>query len=414
MVFAAVCILPTTSLLAYALWLKTPLHRHHQADGFSRQTGTSISLGELTYPAPGVTRLRNVTLTHAQTGEELAQIRELEIQRDGNCLVIHAAQPQLAATNMDELWRQLQQQLLEDSFPACDSIQLIASDVTVTAVGSSQSYSLVEANYSSSTDQRTLNVLYKLAGNDAQEPATLTFNRQGVSTSRIEWNTGDAELPIAPWTKQFPWLKSLGSDCCFCGVLVSEQSAGESSGSITGTLSNIDLDRFISDSFAHKLSGRANVEIHNARFTADRLTELHASIQAGPGVIGKKLLRKTQSEWNLDSSADLSKSKPLLKYKQLACDLRITNGRLHVSGTCHASNHATLIVLDDASWRTPSNTNYDPATIIRILSAADSANIPATESTRHLIRWLPLASENTDATGAAPQAHLRGSATPQP
>ena len=411
--FAVLCIVPTTSLLAYALWVSTPVHRQSQAAKYSLQTGTTVSVDQLQYPQPGVTRLTNVVLSHSHTGEALANMRELELRRDGDGLVIFAAQPQIAAERLGELWQQVERYLLEESFPACNSIRLIAHDATLSSGnGESQTFSVLEAEFATYEAQRSLRITYQLAADQSAAPVEISLLHDGEGVSRIHWNTGGADLPLSVWAERLPWLAALGSDCRFRGSIAAASDRNGLSGSLEGTLTDVDLDRLITDQVPFKLSGQARVELRNVRIENGRLTEFDVSIQAGPGVVSQTLVHKAAQQWRLDSqsASDDASSKSLREYTQLACDIRLSAGQMYIEGTLSEPAGLTMLALQDGtSWQTSPEVSHNPASIIRILSGSEEANVPATESTRQLIRWLPLATEHSGKSGPPrPTAHLRG------
>ena len=119
----------------------------------------------------------------------------------------------------------------------------------------------------------------------------------------------------------------------------------------------------------------------------------------------------TEREWALESDADPSSSSTtsLLPYEKLAFDVRLGAGKLSLAGTDSDTDAVLLTLQDGTQWQSKANLSHDPASLIRVLSLTEQANIPATESTRHLIRWLPLAQEAKSSLQATPPtAHLRG------
>ena len=408
--FALLCMLPTTSLLTYVLWLKTPMHQAEQAADLSLHSGTRVSLEALQYPKPGVTRLSRVVLTHPQSGEELARIRELELHYDEETLTIFAAQPEFTADQFKELWRQITLQLLESSFPARKSMHLVATDATaISSDGQAQTFSTLEADYLAHGQQRSLRVTYHLAGEDAASPAVLNLVHGENGHSKVYWNTGEADLPIAPWIEHWPVLCALGDESSFRGIVSLEETDNGLSGHIAGDLSNVNLDDLVSHRLPYKLSGNANVKIHAARLEADRLRGFQAAVTAGPGVIDGALLRNAVEQWHLESSAntEVPPREPLISYQQLAAEVQLTEGKLQIQGTCPDAPPNTLIKLTHDGWRSSSEVSHNPATLIRILSSDAEADVPATEATRQLIRWLPLAKEQRHPSDA-PRGHLRG------
>ena len=410
-VFTALCVAPTTSLLAYALWLKTPVHRNLQAADLSHATGTSISLDQLQYPLPATARLTNVVLKHAESGEELARVHELELHRRDGMLIVRAAQPQVKAHQLDELWRQISQHLMQESFPACNAVRLIAHDVTLSSDdGAAQTFALLEAEFNSLDGQRTFDLKYRLAETEAELSAVFRLV-QMRDVTKLYWSTGGAKLSLAPWASQWPALQSLGEDCQFRGTVSLTRSDEGASGKLAGELTNVNLDRLVSRRFTHKLSGSAAIDVQSAEFEDDRLVRLDANVAAGPGVIGDALIESASQQWNLAS--DASSDEPLdrlNRYQALACDVSVADGQLLIQGACpEAAPHTLLVLADGSSWRTEGKNAHNPASLVRILSRDASADVPATESTRHLIRWLPLAREPRESENdSRPTAHLRG------
>jgi len=409
--FLLLCVLPTGLLVVYALWLKTPQHRRAQAAAWSRRTGAAIDVGHLLYPRPGATRLHRVSLQHPHWRQPLARLREVEITRNGDDVTVRVAQPEIAAAQLDELWRQCQRQLLNEAFPPPGSLRLIAKDITLTGDnGDACTLALLEIVFRAAGEKRSIEARYKLAAEPQASPAEVLLVHSDGRFSQLRWRTHDAELSLSPWAAQLPWLKQLGDDCRFQGELHIERTTDGLRGELSGRFTHVDLDRLVSGNFPHKLSGEATVVIDSARLEGDRIVELHGSLTAGPGVIGRSLLEAATREWNLASADEEpgEASAALLRYEAIAFNFAVGQTGLSLDGACGDGGNGILTTADGGRWQTAAEAEHDPGSLIRVLSKRAGANVPATASTRRLIRWWPLAAEEAgQETNKPPRGHLR-------
>ncbi|MEZ6110240.1 MAG: hypothetical protein R3C99_04390 [Pirellulaceae bacterium] len=94
------------------------------------------------------------------------------------------------------------------------------------------------------------------------------------------------------------WNRS-ATDANFAARYWRSKRAAGWQGRLSGQFSKLDSDRFVSQRFPHKLSGRANVPISDARFEASRLTLFDATIVSEGGVVSQSLLQAAIGELQL-------------------------------------------------------------------------------------------------------------------
>ncbi len=412
-VFVALCAIPTAALLGYSTWTKTPLHRQAQASTWSQRTGQRVSVNQVIYPVPGAARLSDVELTDPHTGERIARIRELEVRNHDGQTGITAAQAEIEAAHLDGLWRQLRQRLLDESYPAADSVRLLANDVVIrNGGGDAQTLSAFEVTFTAKDGVNELTASYQLAGDNVESPALVRVAHRDGRLVELHWDTGDAALSVAPLAVQLPFLEHLGDGCTFRGEVSIVHSSGGLTGEIVGQLSSVDLDQLIGRQFPHKLSGDADVQIE-ASFADGRIVAASGTVAAGPGVIEQSLLNSAAEQWDLEFEGAGS-GKKLVRYDSLALDFKIDGKEVSITGCCDGQADRTLLIAGDGRrWTTPDGALHNSVSLIRILSKPAENDVPATESTRQLIQWLPLPGEEfQQETNQPPQAHLHGGLEP--
>lgn len=409
--FVAGCIVPTLAVTAYAVWLRTPAYRTAQSKMLSTATGVQFSLDALLHPRPGQTRLSNVAVHDPETGRLVAQIDELELTRQGESIAIVARRPTVHGENITDIFERLEHHFLRGP-EAAGSISIVCDQLTAQSTDAeAQTLTDVRVILEANETARTLTADYRIAGINMPTPARIRVARRPRSDGRvtqIQWRTGEAALPVAPWMGQFPWLVHLGDRCHFQGELTAELTASEWQGEVRGVLTNIDLEQFVSNQFMHKLSGPTDVTIESARFVDGQLVDATGQLRAGPGVIGDSLLQSATTQWKLKpSSAAIQpeSADALHRYETLAFDFVLDAKQLRVVGACAGSAEGTILTTKDGRHWTTSDKSSAAVSLVRVLVPESEFDVPATSSTRRLIQWLPLPPvEQKD--GDTPRAHV--------
>ncbi len=357
--FVACCIVPTIAVTAYAVWLRTPVYRTAQADQLSSATGVQISLDALLHPRPGKTRLTNVAVNDPESGRLMAQIDDLELTRQGENIAIVARRPTVHGKNIADIFERLEHHFLRG--PATGgSISFVCDQLTMQSPDAeSQTLTDVRVVLEVNETARTLTADYRIAGIAMPtRRASALRVRPGVEgrVTQIQWRTGEAALPVAPWLGQFSWLGHLGDRCQFQGELTAECTDRQWQGEVHGVLTDVDLEQLVSNRFAHKLSGPADVTMESARFVDGQLVDATGQLRAGPGVIGDSLLESATTQWRLKPSSgtiQMDKADALHRYETLAFDFALDAKQLRIVGACAGGaggddlNHQGWPALDD-------------------------------------------------------------------
>jgi hypothetical protein len=411
--FVAFCLAPTLLLLVYGARLQMPGYRAAFASEIQHSTGVVVSLDDLVHPRPGETRLTNVRLFDRETSEEIAKIRVLEIVHVDGRVVAHAAQLQFDARNFARAWRRIEECLLDTGPVAAKHFEFRAADLTITSPDAeSQTWRQVQLIVERNKKGATAELRYVIAGVEMTQPAVLRVARRRDKSSKIvqhlEWHTGAAALPVAPWCAKFPWLARLGINCEFRGELTADETANGWHGELRGELRRIDLDTLVSEQFPHKLSGEAQAIIEHLRFDVGRIVSVRGRVEAGPGVIGESLVAAAREQLKMQSDGEAAeKASPsaIHRYQQLALHFALDDGRLQLRGECGAVPQHTALVMGASRFRTTEG-DVGPLALVRTLSPDSDHLVPATEATRNLVRVLPLPKETQQRDGAA-RGHLR-------
>lgn len=414
--FVLLCPLPTTLLLAYVLWLRTPGYREAEAREISQAAGMDVTLDALLHPRPGHTRLSTLRILDPETGTLVARVRELEIASSRGRTLLAASQPEIQSGHLETIWRRAEERLLRGTLDLSNPLEFVAGEVTLhSPEGESQTLTNVRLRVSKEAAGPTLTCEYRVAGVEMPEPAVIQISRRrdgDALGTRIDWHTGGTALAVAPWQARFSWLAALGPRCGFRGTCSAEQMPMGWRGELQGELLNVDLDRLVSDHFPHKLSGPAKVQIDNAEFIDGRLAKITCRIDAGPGVVGQSLIDAAAQHWRITPSSDRREDSPddsLHHYQQLAARFEMESASLTLEGVCGGQPPGTLLVREEGrTLQTPENAACNTTTLLRVLVPQSDLTVPASEATRQLMQILPLPPAGSSEDGEQPpRSHLR-------
>ncbi len=371
-----------------------------------RLTGLSAKVGGVEGLQPGVTRLSEVLFTDVETGQTIARLPQTDLAFTAEGLVVISEDVQL------ERLQPLVASLLERG--------LRSAAKTPTTRISSSLVTLHEAeitlrDWSLVVQPGRAEMQFALAGQAAETLIRVTIERIAAGESfktRMRVETGGQPLPCKPWFGLFPFLKALGEQSAFTGLIWMEESGGEWTGEMEGRLQDVNLDRLVSDQLPHKLSGIAEVDLTRCLVREGRIVEIAALLKAGPGVISQSLLQAAKQSMRFAPSRRLAELQPelaeLLPYETLNAAFAFSQDGLEIAG--RADNQGTLLILKNPELRL-----YDDpksattiADFIRMLAPDSELQVPATRETNRLLRILPAppAKAGADSKGP-PRAHVR-------
>lgn len=425
--FVVLCLVPTAGVLAWCAWRNRPGHVGAEARRLSRELGLAVALGGVHHPRPGVVLYQGLELADPETGQRVLRCRVLEAQwneipdeqrRPRSTLVLVAYQPEIEAAawhGLEQLFgRILQRQTGRPEI----HVRLRAGELTLRAGESSQTLTELQGGLQALDGGTQAQLSFRLAGVDVPEPVRIHVARNRQTTPPVTsfaLDTGGSAVPCGLLGMGLAGLEQLGPRSQFRGILWASQSfAGQRpdgwNGEVTGQLIDVDLGRLVTGRFPHRLSGSGLVTIQSARFQRGRLEAATATVDFGPGVISRSLLRAAVEQLHLIEGAEPAAPGELVPYEQLALAVILDPQGLQLQGRCRAAGLGAILV--DRRSRLLSQPVFQPQPVVALLQAlvpASEVQVPATRQTDWLMRHLPVPQviRPEEAKSALPHARLR-------
>lgn len=397
--FCLLCALPTTGLLAWSASLKTAAHQLQYRHALSERLGLDVRFQRVHYPQPGQTRFEPFELADAETGEWVLRCRSLDVISGGRKIAIDPHEVELAAKHADKL-RRLVARRLAHEIPGDESLALLPTQVTLTSPDASQTYDDVAGRIELAADVATATLRFRLPECEDGEPPLFSISRRRTASgmrTTAKLATQGAELPVSVLS---PWLDLadfLGGDATFQGSLTIEEEDGQYACQAAGVLAEIDLEQLIARRFPHHITGRATIEVKRARLEAGRLLEAVGMVRSRSGTIGGSLLAAAVELLGCQPGAAPPGELPFAlgrndEYRNLALVFRVDEQGLVLKSLSSAQPPGAL-VLNQRGAALVTSTADGPVPLVQLVRALvpeSELQVPATEETSQLVRWLPL------------------------
>ncbi|MCA9164989.1 MAG: hypothetical protein KDA62_18480 [Planctomycetales bacterium] len=396
--FIGLCLIPTLFSLGWIAYGRTDHHQTLSAEVWREQladwSGLHCEIGGIRYPRPGETVLEDVVLADSETRQTIAELRLLVIERQGNVWMATASQPTIHADHVASLIDLLHERMLKRLPSNFTPIEVNVAELTIADEPAARTLADVRAVIESGGNESRVSIDFRVAGVEMSDRALFRATRHRAARPSTTWefHTGAAGLPTNAAAGHFPWLESFGDRCEFRGTVLAKQADNGWQGRMSGQFSQLDLDRLVSQRFPHKLSGRADVLISDARFEASRLTLFDATIVSEGGVVSQSLLQAAIGELQLRRAETfLDGQQRHVAYEQLAVRAVLQPTGLALQGICDHQPTRTLLagrdgpILFDAEAR-----ELPTAALVRLLATSNDHQVPATRETAALFDILPL------------------------
>jgi hypothetical protein len=425
--FFLFCALPVICAAVWCAARRSPWIARCEAKDLGALLGLEARISGLKNLRPGVVLFEDLQLADPETEQALLRCRLLLVRwktmPDGHgggkpMLELTASQPEIETAGFRQL-ESLLQRLMRGQIvrPACD-LRFTAGELTLAAGANSQTIAAVDASLDNLPGGVQALAAFRLAGTNASEPVKIRLvrNRQALPPANgFELNTGGNELPCDMLAAFLPEMGELGSRSRFNGYIWANQESGGRtsdswSGEVTGRLLDLDLDRLVSDHFSHKISGRADIVIHTARFNRGRLEQASGSVAAGPGVVGRSLLLAAARHLQLNAGVNIESLGEQVIYDRLAADLTLDARGLRIAGRCPSERIGTVMAAKDYCLLAAFESQCQPiAGFIRALAPDNAVLIPAAGQTDWLATHLAMPSESVPQTreAEAPASRVR-------
>jgi len=363
----------------------------------SQRLGLSVTVGELSYPHPGVARLSSVQLANPETGDIVATVREVEVAQNGETFTVELSQPIVHVDQLAHLGSTLHERLLQNASAGAMNCELVAVDLTLQSPTSAITLpELIGVFGQAPSGDPAIDFEFSLLpGADVAQRGTLSIVRnRTVRPPETRWqlDTAGASLPCSLMAEAVPELRKLGSDSQFAGAAVWVMTSSGLHGEVTGRLTEVDLDTLVSEQLLHQLSGQALVTLQPATIEKGQLKELRGSLQAMDGWISPSLLVAAGEHLGIELRPDLplDAGRPI-PFRQLSLGFLLSDRTLQLSGNCDATRPGIALANAAGSIaEVPPNHVAASVSLLRTLLPESDWQVPATRQTGTLASLLPV------------------------
>ena len=280
MVFLLTCVLPTLTIAAWGVGRSLPFATR----GLERQLqvilGMSTQLGELVHTRPGAIQLTNLQFRHAETGEPILAVGQLDAEQMPAGWRVHVPQVKLKASELDTLWNVLHQRVLTS--PELDSLvrELVCDEVLIPHGDAFMSLYRVHWKREETIAVHRSELSFSLEPRADAPQVHLLFSRirdvQPVTT-RVVLSTGEERLP--GWLLQVCAGKPPTAEWTFQGDLAVEWRASAWEAELQGSLDGIDVMRACDGWMPHRIAGTAKFQFENMRFDQQGLLSARGAVE---------------------------------------------------------------------------------------------------------------------------------------
>ncbi|MCO6456676.1 MAG: hypothetical protein J5I93_15365, partial [Pirellulaceae bacterium] len=397
--FVLFCLLPTVLVVGWICVARSPGYRQRQRLAVESQLaatlGVVVQVDQLSPLAGGGLLLGGVRMTDPETDQPLATLRLLEVHEVDGAWKLLASQPEIPAAAVPRLWELLHDRLLRDREAGHRRASLAARELTLLAASGSQTFTDVQLQLEPSSLGPQLTAEFRLAGVEMAELAQVRVVRNlQLSPPATGWSlrTGGASLPCGLLVEWLPGLGRLGADCRFQGALWASQTAAGWEADVSGQFDDLDLYNLVSDSFPHKLTGRATAVVSVARMAGGQLIEASGELRSPHGAVSQSLLHALRDDLQLTLNEQaLPAGDQRLLYQRLAVAYRLSDEGLTVTAVRDAPQSGVLLHCDQGWLLAESNqTSVPVVALVRALLPDRQLLVPAARQTAPLLQALPV------------------------
>lgn len=405
--FALLCVLPTLSVVGWAVWLRRPEYRQMFAERLGQRLGFAVKLSRISTPHPDVTLLEDVELSDPETGRRLARARLVEITGSGAAMTIAIAQPELDFSDWT-CWRELVERELRQSHATGGQFHVSANELTLHMPHGEQTLTDLQCQLEAGVQGSQATCSFRLAGQQMPEPALVRVQRNRQTTPPtlgFEVQTGDARLNTGLLSAVWPPAARLGDHCRFRGSLRASEAAAGWNGELAGELVDVDLQELVSTQFPHRLSGRAHLVVERLQFSAGQVEAASVTISAGPGLIGKSLLKAASDGLGLVPAGEVKTLGNAVPYEQLAAAFGVDQHGLAIRGKC--DDPAAGALLRDRTGPLllePQRASQPLVNLLRVLIPYNEIQVPFSRQLSDLLAIFPVPAVHPPAGAEGPPA----------
>src|SRR6056297_216010 len=401
LMFVFCCAIPTSTTVLIVLVMATPwyanrVRRQIEAE-LARDTGLIVRIEDFHRTSPATLRLDRVRLIEPETMREVARVRQVEWVTRQDEVSILLQQPELQSASLPSTWRLIHDRFLCRPEQTSRPIRLAANDLTIhSASGGGMTLRDVDAwiEPQAKAVQASIQCVPAIASAATPIQITVRRDRSGEQPA-TNWmlDTQDTALPCSALSDYLPGLiGNLGNEAMFAGTMRWQLNHQDWWIDLSGSrIEQVSLDR-IFEQQAHRLSGKATIQLERCRIEPGRRVDIAGSVRARDGLIGRSLLLSLHH--HLDFEVRVPDGKEDLPYDRIAVRFNVDDTQLRLDGICRTEvgfeSFPVGVVLCSGGYplvRSSPQTLRSLA-LVSALAPAHSVMVPVADQNRGLMQVL--------------------------
>ena len=339
--FFLLCLVPTALVVGWAVAWRLPSHVRGEARRIGHQMGFDVSLGSVEHLRPGAVRLLDVTIRDCEERQTVFVCRRLDAEmktrtdRRGVAQRVLFLEAKTLSVGVEQLpaLGKLVRRLLELRAGNMD-IDLNLGIGRVDLVSETDKHVIqmtiteIEGGLRTVESGTKARLDFRVADQSMIERASITLSRNRdirPPCEEFELCTGGAAFPCDMLAQAIAPMRSLGDESRFQGYIHAKRTLEGWQGTIRPAgpayppceFLDVELDRLVTDRFAHTLSGTVNIAVYQADFREGRLQTLEGCVVGGPGRISSSLLSAAVEHLSLQPGIQSFARDELVDYDRL-------------------------------------------------------------------------------------------------
>jgi len=391
--YLLVGVLPTLGLIAWAAAANLPAVKRTAEARLIDAFELAVTLGDVSFPRPGVTLYENAQIADPETGRVVAVASWIEIRVEAGTTIVEIAGAEADDQHLDRLYRAIERRMRVQQAAASAPVRIVARQFTLFGERGSATLANLLAELRVTDEAARLAIRFSLPEAAGETPVQLQIDRLHAepAETRIELRTGGAPLPLPFVEPIWPGLAALGKTATYRGYAWAKHDGDRWSGEFTGRLEGVDMESLVGRHSTHRLTGRGAIELAKLSFAAGRIATLEGRLEAGPGAIGVSLLESLHRELGMTAAVENLPASDRAAYESLAVTFRVNAQSATIEGTCSGAAVGCAISGKDGPLLYQTATQPRPTLdLLRVLSPSAKDLVPATKETDALLDWFPL------------------------
>lgn len=394
--FVALCVLPTMATCAWVGYRRSPLHAAAERAIWQQKlydlTGLSARIEHVRRTTGRSTLLIGIVLTDPDGGDQVVRLRQAEIARTPQGIVVLLSQPEVAQGKFLRLWDMLHERVLRGPQPPTP-IQITAGELTLEVGSRAQTFTRLRCTIEPHAEGLRALLDFQLAGLEMPAPAQLQIDRnRQIMPPVTSWQLhSDTPIPCSLFSDYLPAVGRLGSRCVFQGSISTLSARDRWSGEISGRFSHIDLES-ATEPFPHKLTGLADLTVSKAVIQQGTLKEATGELISAGGVVSPTLLAALGKQLSVGVPPGIEEwSEPYIRYERMAFQFALSEQGMNLVGRCSDSVPGVVMLAKEGALVVGDRRRAYPLVgVIRALSPDSEWLVPATDESRGLLEVLAL------------------------